>query len=264
LKLFFAYTMSLSHVIIIGAGVGGLAVAQGLRKRNISFSVHERDVSLDSRRQGNRIKIGGDVKDMLQKLIPPEVFTVLEETCAATFLGETNLNASDASITACRRGRLPPGISPPLTADRGLLREALMTGISDSVHFGQAFERYEELEGKDGRGRYVRVFFTDASSRDAALLLGADGSRSQVRQQLIKGPSYICDTDTCCVYGKTPLTPSLQQQFPASHRRWITLVRDEAPLTQKIIFGDGPVVMVLEACHFSNRDAYPDLPDDCK
>ncbi|KAL5113730.1 hypothetical protein ACEQ8H_008403 [Pleosporales sp. CAS-2024a] len=187
---------------------------------------------------------------------------MLEETCASTSVGETNLRASDASVTACRRGRLPPGILPPLTADRGLLRHALVTGITDSVHFGQQFERYELMEEDKNSSDHVRVFFADGSTTTGALLVGVDGSRSRVRQQLIPRPSYMTDTATCCVYGKSPLTNELQERFPAPHRRWLTMVRDEAPLTQSILSGDGPVVMVLEACHFLNRDKHHHIPED--
>jgi 2-polyprenyl-6-methoxyphenol hydroxylase-like FAD-dependent oxidoreductase len=254
--------MPVLHIVIIGAGVAGLAVAQGLKKRNISFAVYERDNLLDSRRQGYRIKISGDLKAKLVNLLPAEVFEVLERTSAQTVLGETNINASDGSITACRRGRLPPNVPPPLTVDRGLLRHALMTGISEFVHFGHAFERYEEVAADSTGVPGARVFFTNGSSEAASLVLGVDGSRSRVRQQLIPGSSFIQDTSTCCVYGKTPLSDELQKQCPESYRRWLTVVRDEAPFTQNIIFRDGPVVMVSETCHFSNRDVYAHLPPD--
>lgn len=255
--------MPAQHVIIIGAGVAGLAVAQGLKKRNISFSVHERDSWLDSRRQGNRIKIIGDIKEALRGLFTPDVFRILEETCALTNLGETNLNATDGSILACRRGRLPPRIPPPLTADRALLRLALMTGISEHVHFNEEFVCYQEVPTDDKQmPKEVRASFRDGTTRIGTLLLGVDGSRSRVREQLIPGPTYIQDTKTCCVYGKTPLTPQLEERFPEIHRRWLTIVRDEAPLTQQIIFDDGPVVMVLEPCRFTNREVYNYLPQD--
>ncbi len=40
------------HVLIVGAGVGGLSLAQSLRKQNISLEIFERDTDADSRFQG--------------------------------------------------------------------------------------------------------------------------------------------------------------------------------------------------------------------
>ena len=40
------------HVLIIGAGIGGLTLAQGLRKQGISFEIFERDASAEARGQG--------------------------------------------------------------------------------------------------------------------------------------------------------------------------------------------------------------------
>lgn len=46
-------TMSSSpHVIILGAGLGGLTLAQSLRKLGISYAVYERDAGLHARFQG--------------------------------------------------------------------------------------------------------------------------------------------------------------------------------------------------------------------
>ena len=45
------------HVIIVGAGIGGLVLAQSLRKQGISFEVFERDVDRNARFQGWAIVI---------------------------------------------------------------------------------------------------------------------------------------------------------------------------------------------------------------
>ena len=40
------------HVVVIGAGIGGLFLAQFLRKQNVSFEIFERDYSASARGQG--------------------------------------------------------------------------------------------------------------------------------------------------------------------------------------------------------------------
>lgn len=49
--------MSKFHAIIIGGGLGGLALAQGLKKNEISCAVYEKDLSKSDRLQGYRIVI---------------------------------------------------------------------------------------------------------------------------------------------------------------------------------------------------------------
>lgn len=40
------------HVLIVGAGIGGLTLAQNLRKQGISFEIFERDADRNVRFQG--------------------------------------------------------------------------------------------------------------------------------------------------------------------------------------------------------------------
>lgn len=49
------------HVIIVGAGLGGLSLAQCLRKQGISFEIFERDADENSRFQGWAIALYGYV-----------------------------------------------------------------------------------------------------------------------------------------------------------------------------------------------------------
>ena len=42
------------QVLVIGAGLGGLCLAQGLRKAGVEVEVYERDAGLAVRTQGHR------------------------------------------------------------------------------------------------------------------------------------------------------------------------------------------------------------------
>ncbi|PSR83009.1 hypothetical protein BD289DRAFT_483525 [Coniella lustricola] len=248
------------HILIIGAGPGGLALAQGLKRNGINFTVFERDSFLDSRRQGYRLKLVGDIVAGLQATVTPEAWEVVQATSANVRLGETNLNATDASITACRKQRLPPGVDAPLAADRGLLRRALMEGVQNHVKFGKKLVSYRIISHNNTEK--VETTFEDGSTAEGTLLVGADGSRSAVRAQLLPAHKFL-DTGVCCVYGKSSLNGELLSRFPEKHRRWMTVVRDQTPIIQSIITrADSPVTMVCEPCHFSNRERFSQIPED--
>lgn len=46
------------HVLIVGAGLGGLALAQLLRKARISFDIFEKQDAADSRFEGWSLALG--------------------------------------------------------------------------------------------------------------------------------------------------------------------------------------------------------------
>ncbi|ESZ99283.1 hypothetical protein SBOR_0324 [Sclerotinia borealis F-4128] len=243
------------RVIIIGAGVGGLALAQGLRRSQIDVAVFERDVLLDSRLQGYRLKIFGEFQTKLRGLLSDEAWSEFEASCAETHLGETTLNAPDAHIIASRKGILPEGVPLPYTIDRGMLRQSMMKGIEDSVHFGKQFVGYELTDTG------VCVFFEDGSVEEGTLLVGADGARSAVRKQLLPDIKLL-DTEGCCIYGKTFLGPELLSRFPEKHRRWMTVILDQTPVLQTIIFGETPIALVSEQVSFKNQCESKALPED--
>lgn len=63
-------------IIIIGAGLVGLTLAQGLRKAGFSFQIYDRDSSLDERPAGWGITMHWALP-ALKACLPPDAFAKL-------------------------------------------------------------------------------------------------------------------------------------------------------------------------------------------
>lgn len=243
-------------VLIIGGGLGGLCLAQGLQKARIPFHVFERDLHASWRPQGYRLRINGDGASALKRSLPEVLFERFERTCCEVELGETDLNALDGGILACRRGGGPLNAGmKTYTADRKVLRDLLLTGLDQHISFGKEFIRYELTE----TGVVAR--FRDGTQAEGCLLVGADGSRSVTRKQFLPGHVPL-DTNGCCIYGKTTITAELQEQFPVAAMRWMTLVVDRTPITQTLDVDETPVTLLLEPIRFPKNEYQDELPAD--
>ncbi|WNX60033.1 NAD(P)-binding protein [Acinetobacter baumannii] len=64
------------HISIIGAGIGGLCLAQMLKQAHIAFDVFERDPAPNSRTQGYRIRIDADGQLALAASLPDTLHLV--------------------------------------------------------------------------------------------------------------------------------------------------------------------------------------------
>ncbi|KAJ8115013.1 hypothetical protein ONZ43_g4766 [Nemania bipapillata] len=250
-----------TKVIIIGAGLGGLTLAQSLRRSGIPFKIFERDASIGARPQGYRIKIHSEASASLRSVLTPELWHRFENTCGKTVLGESNLNALNGAATASRKWRPGAGDGDIYSVDRSVLRHVLQQGLSDSgedvISWGKEFLRYELCD--DGT---VKAHFKDGSYEQGSLLVGADGTRSRVTKQLI--PNYsILDVEGVCIYGKTPITAELEAKAPAL-LRWISISRDEPPVIQGIVQGNDTISLLTEPMRFQSayQQRYSEIPSD--
>lgn len=202
------------HITIIGAGLGGLCLAQSLKKRGIAFDVFEKDAAPDSRTQGYRIRIDAAGQRALASALPQNLFDLFLETCAVAQTGGQFIAPDLAPVP----GRAAASWRPSATEDGGgdrsanrqTLREILLTGIEEYVHFGRAFELYEA----DG-DETLRVICAGGAPVESNILVAADGVRSAVRAQHL--PSAAPQpTGAACIYGKTPMNAPFSSDALAS------------------------------------------------
>lgn len=194
------------EVIIVGGGIAGLVLAQGLKYRNIPFSLFERDGKASTK--GYRFRVVDAGLDAMGETIPPSLWKLLEDTVPTSSPPHLLLlNAVTGEQTAYRKST--DSRSYPI--DRRWVRELLCIGIEEHLHFNKAFQQYELLSG-NGDGPGVRVTFTDGTTATGRMIIGADGVRSKVRKQFLPQIKLL-DIDRTILWGRTPLTPEFEQRF---------------------------------------------------
>jgi hypothetical protein len=200
------------HVLIIGGGVGGLCLAQGLKQSEISVAVYERDRSVHFRYQGYRIHINTDGSRALHDCLPENLFSLFVATSSKPTTGRFTI--FDPQLKERFSMPLPRAVADPsflliTDVNRLTLCEILLAGLEGIVHFDKTFERFEQMDGGQ-----VCAYFADGASATGDLLIGADGSNSVIRK-LIVPDAKLADTGRV-IYGKTPLTPETMQWIPDS------------------------------------------------
>src|SRR6266511_736653 len=121
------------HVLIVGGGVGGLCLAQGLKKSGISVAVYERDESAQFRSQGYRIGLKEAGAQALRDCLPEDLFNL----CMATSIKQaTRMVFLDHQLNQKFSKPIPqiePGVSG-FGVNRLTLREILLADI-DELHY---------------------------------------------------------------------------------------------------------------------------------
>ena len=67
-------------VAIVGGGIGGLCLAQGLKKAGVPVTVYERDETPASRLQGHRVHIDPQGSTALHQCLPDHLWQIFDAT----------------------------------------------------------------------------------------------------------------------------------------------------------------------------------------
>ena len=186
-------------VMIIGGGIGGLCLAQGLHRAGLPVAVYERTEARTDWLQGYRIHINPHGSRALHDSLTPAAWQRFLDSVSFNGGGFGFVTEQLDDLLRFAGSEILPDADP---ADRHYgvsrisLREVLLSDLDDVVRLGKTFERYEI--GADER---VTAYFTDSTSATADVLIGADGANSRVRQQLLPYAERI-DTGVLAVAGK--------------------------------------------------------------
>ncbi|MHA6765483.1 FAD-dependent oxidoreductase [Streptacidiphilus sp. PAMC 29251] len=198
------------RVAVVGAGLGGLCLAQGLHRAGFDVTVYERDGALAGRRQGYRLHMDARAGLALERCLPPELFALFQDTCCSP---STRFTVVNEKLRELHRVTGDPSVDPYAAAtlatsvNRRTLREVLAAGLDERIVHGCELTRYEA----DDTG--VRLHFADGREAEAELLVGADGVNSAVRRQYLPQAAVV-DTGAASIYGKTPLTDEVLKLVP--------------------------------------------------
>ena len=199
------------NIMIVGAGTGGLCLAQGLRSDGTAAEVFERERTPADHQPGYRLSISATGSAALNRCLPPALFARLAASCAAPSTAVTFL---DHELNRLLAIDLPHAERDSLEAERPVsrtaLRRILLEGLGDTVQFGKKFEFFED--GPDGT---VVAHFADGSSARGDVLIGADGAGSRLRSQLLPHARRV-ETGIIAVGGKVALTPTSRSSVPAA------------------------------------------------
>jgi 2-polyprenyl-6-methoxyphenol hydroxylase-like FAD-dependent oxidoreductase len=190
------------HVMIIGAGTGGLCLAHGLKQAGISVSVYERDRTRKDGLQGYRVGISPAGSYALSQCLPPELYELFVATCARPPRYFNMLTEQMSELLSMERflGG-DDSVDSEKSVSRMTLRQVLLTGLEDVVVFDKKFSRYEHCS--DGR---VIVSFEDGTQAIGDVLVGADGAGSRLRKQRLPH-ARMEETGILSIGGKLPITP---------------------------------------------------------
>ncbi|WP_435176618.1 FAD-dependent oxidoreductase [Actinacidiphila sp. bgisy145] len=165
-------TRTTPRIAIVGAGPGGLTCARILQKHGVSATVYDRDSGPDARNQGGSLDLHDDdgqialreagLLDEFFALSRPEGQEMRQMTSSGEIV--------DHKIPA--EGEL---FKPEI--DRGVLRDLLLNSVQPgTVQWGRGLDH---VSGPADGPRLLH--FTDGTTVEADLVIGADGAFSRVR-----------------------------------------------------------------------------------
>jgi 2-polyprenyl-6-methoxyphenol hydroxylase-like FAD-dependent oxidoreductase len=207
------------RVLIAGGGLGGLTLAHGLRAAGLEPRVFERGPAHVDLTTSYRIHIDPSGSRALRRCLPPALWCDFEARSAAAPSGiafATERLAQLAFFPEADPHGDNAARSHPIS--RSGLRQLLCTDLEDVLSFDTRVVSFEQ-HPRDG----VHLQFADGTSAHGDVLVGADGSSSPVRKQLLPA-ARVFDSGVVGIAGKVYLKERTRQLIGERLLRQMTMV----------------------------------------
>jgi 2-polyprenyl-6-methoxyphenol hydroxylase-like FAD-dependent oxidoreductase len=191
-------------VLISGAGLASLLLAQSLRLAKIPFKIFERDASFVFRAQGYRLRLSTEGLDAIESVLDKETFQRFWDACGKTGgSGLTTYNAVTGEVISqpATPEKLASRNGKTIGIARGDMRRIFASNCEDHIEWNKNVTGYEVND--DG----VKAVFADGSkSVEGSLLVAGDGIYSKIAKQLSNGKLKVYDTGARGIHGQAPST----------------------------------------------------------
>ncbi|WVQ69250.1 uncharacterized protein L199_007467 [Kwoniella botswanensis] len=192
-----------SPILIAGAGLSSLLLAQSLLRSQIPFQIFERDASLSFRGQGYRLRLSNEGLDAIEDVLGPDEFQRFYDICGKTGgSGFTAMNAvTGEEIEHTVPEKLGSRDNLIVGIARGEMRKFFLEGCEEYIQWNKKVVDYQDTP------QGVKVIFGDGSeSVEGSMLVIGDGLKSKISKKLSEGKIKHFDTLAIGIHGQAPTT----------------------------------------------------------